>query len=380
METRYDLIVVGAGPAGSSAARRAAEMGLSVLVLERSSFPRPKPCASGLSPRSLLLLGHDVDPVVHVRASVVEVDFGRGRGALWRGSGTAIATTTRRELDALLVELAREAGARFESGCAVDGVDQDADGVRVVSRGRSWRARALVAADGVRSDVRRLGGLPDPPMSGAIYVRAFPRSAADLAPAPDRVILDLSAARRGYGWVFPKRDHLNVGVMSQRGLGAGLKESLSGFLRLRGLESWRHEGAFAFPVPSGVARGGLAAGRVLFVGDAAGLADPVTGEGISHAVASGRIAAESIAASILKGESAPEAYERRVFSEIVPALRALARPGNLAYSLGPRATGLFFSIALAQAAVVGLGRRNRLRSEGWELVDKKAARDRRQQR
>jgi len=372
--------VIGAGPAGSSAARRAAEIGLSVLLLERSSFPRPKPCASGLSPRALALLGHDVDPVVHARAHVVEVEFGRGRSATWKGRGTAIATTTRGELDALLVGRARDAGARFEPGCAVDGVDQDADGVRVVSRGRSWCARALVAADGVRSDVRRLAGLPDPPMSGAIYVRAFPRSVVELAPYSDRVILDLSAARRGYGWVFPKRDHLNVGVMSQRGLGAGLKESLSGFLRLRGVESWRHEGAFAFPVPSGLARGGLAAGRVLFVGDAAGLADPVTGEGISHAVASGRIAADSIAASIQKGESAPEIYRRRVFSEIVPALRALARPGNLAYSLGPHVTGVFFSAPLARAAIVGLGRRNRPRPEGWELVVKKAAGDRRQQR
>jgi geranylgeranyl reductase family protein len=380
MESQYDLIVIGAGPAGSSAARRAAELGLSVLVLERSSFPRPKPCASGLTPRALALLGQDVDPVIHARAAVVEVDFGRGRRAFWKGRGTVIATTTRRELDALLVGRAREAGARCETDCAVDGVDQDADGVRVVSRGRSWRTRALIAADGARSDVRRLAGIPDPPMSGAIYVRAFPPSAADLAPYQDRVIIDLSAARRGYAWVFPKRDHVNVGVMSQRGLGAALKESLSGFLQLKGLASWRQEGAFAFPVPSGPARGGLAAGRALFVGDAAGLADPVTGEGISHAVASGRIAADAIAASIMSGESAPEIYERRVFSEVVPALLALARPGNLVYSLGPRVTGLFFSAPLARAAVVGLGRRRRLRSEGWELVVTKAAGDRRQQR
>jgi len=380
MESRYDLIVIGAGPAGASAARRAAEIGLSVLVLERSWFPRSKPCASGLTPRALALLGHDVDQVVHARAAVVEVDFGLGRSAVWKGRGTAIATTTRRELDALLVGRAREAGARFEADCAVDGVGEDADGVRVVSRGRSWRAPALVAADGVRSDVRRLVGLPDPPMNGAVYVRAFPRADVDLAPYQDRIILDLSAARRGYGWVFPKRDHLNVGVMSQRGLGAGLTKSLSGFLQLRGLDSWRQEGAFAFPVPSGLRRGGLASGRVLFAGDAAGLADPVTGEGISHAVASGRVAAESIAALILKGESASEVYERRVFSEIVPALRALARPGNLVYSLGPHVAGLFFSTPLARAAIVGLGHRKRPGPEGWRLVVTTAAGDRRQQR
>lgn len=364
MEPRYDVIVVGAGPAGSSAARRAVELGLSALVLERSYFPRPKPCASGLMPRALKLLGRDVDPVVHARVSRLEVGFGRGLSAVFEAKRTIIGTTTRRELDALLVERARVAGARFEFGSAVDAIGQDAEGIRVTAGGRSWRARHLVGADGVRSDVRRLAGLPALPVHGAIYVRAFPRSAADLGAFTDRVIFDLGATRRGYGWVFPKRDHLNVGVFSQRGLRGELSDSLAGFLRLRGLESWRHEGPLAFPVPLGFVRGGLACGRVVLVGDAAGLADPVTGEGIPHAVASGRVAAESIAASLGFGESAAAPgsaesaaaiYERRVLSEIAPALYALARLGNIVYSIGPPLAGLSLRVPLVRAAARRFG-------------------------
>ncbi len=378
METIYDVIVAGAGPAGSSCARAAAASGLSVLVLEKDTFPRLKPCAGGLTSGVDPELLAEIEPVVHDRVTVVEVDFGPGSTLVWEGGGTIVRTTIREELDALLAELAASAGARIEYGLRVELIEPDNEGVSVVAGGSSWRGRHLVGADGVEGTVRRRWRRARLACGGAIYVRAYPDASGRLEPYRGRILFDLRTRRQGYGWVFPKRDHLNVGVYGRPSTGRRLKDELRSLLESLGLSSWRIDGPFAFPVAARTDARDVASGRILLVGDAAGLTDPITGEGIPHAIASGRAAAESIVASLESSDPAAPLYARRVAREILPRINALRRAGSLYYALGPRVTGTIARSRIARRLVGGRRVNGGSAGNGGRVVVRDAPSHRRQ--
>ena len=375
MSVRYDLVVVGAGPAGAACARRASDLGLATLVLERATFPRAKPCAAGLSLRALAVLGDAVDSVVHDVVDTIRVDAGDMRLS-WTAPGAILKTTRREELDALLAERAREAGARIEFGSRVVSLARWGDGFVVEARGERRLARHVVAADGAMSETRRLAGLPAPPLGGAMYVRAYPRSASELRRFRGSITFDVSAFRQGYGWIFPKADHLNVGVYGRAPLGENYRVALESFARSWGFDAWRTEGPFAHPIPTRVSGGCLGAPGVLVVGDAAGLVDPVTGEGSSHAMASGTAAAEAIAESVSDGGDASRIYEQRVLRELVPEVNVLRRVGGFFYALGPRGVERALGIPPLRWAAVRLGPWGKLGSTRGELRVEHATRRR----
>ena len=335
MSESIDLIVVGAGPAGSSCARRAAELGLSVIVLEKSAFPRFKPCGAGLTEKALRLLNGEQVSVEHRRFDAAEITFDWHLSLLVRGSETLMATTTRAELDALLARKAEAAGAAVEFGRTMTGLEREGEGIRVRIGTDSMTAGHVVVADGARGTGRRMLGLTPLPMGGGIYVRVFPGS--DELPEPPgwRVLFDPTAARRGYGWVFPKGDHLNIGVFSQCELSTRLKRDLDVFVAGQGLGGWRTEGPFAFPIPVGRPSDALGTDRVLSAGDAAGLVNPVTGEGISSAILSGRLAAEAVSESLDTGRAVSVSYARRITAEVVPMTDGSRKKGGFVYGLGP---------------------------------------------
>ena len=335
MSESFDVIVVGAGPAGSSCARRAAELGLSVTVLEKSTFPRSKPCGAGLTERSLRLLKGEQTPVERQRFDTVEIAFDRHLSLIVSGRETLIATTTRAELDSLLARGAEAAGAEVEFGRAVTGLAHEGEGVRVRVGSDSTTARHVVVADGARGSGRRMLGLSPLLTGGGIYVRVFPGTGGLPELPGGRVLFDLTAARRGYGWVFPKGDHLNIGVFSQCELSARLRRDLDAFVALRGFGGWRREGPFAFPVPIRRPADALGTDRVLFAGDAAGLVNPVTGEGISAAILSGRLAAEAVSESLDTGRAVSASYARRIQAEVVPMTDGSRKKGDFVYGLGP---------------------------------------------
>ena len=234
-------------------------------------------------------------------------------------------------------------------------VETGADSVAVTAGGRERRARYLVAADGARGALRERCGAGAVRMSSAAYVRAFPPPGEAGALERDRITFDLTGVRRGYGWIFPKRDHLNVGVYTQRPMSRDIVADLRAFLAARGLGSWRLEGPLASPLPAGPRGAPAASRRVLFVGDAAGFADPVTGEGISHAIASGRIAAEAIAGALASGTSAERAYAARAAAEVRPEVVLLGALGNAFYSLGSGMTDRVVAARAVRAALVRFG-------------------------
>jgi len=334
LSATYDLIVLGAGPAGSSCARRAAELCLNVLVLEKSTFPRNKPCGAGLTDKALRLLGGEEESVAQRSFCSAEVAFGRDLSLIFRNPDTLVTTTTRRDFDALLMRRSESAGARVDLERVANALEEDGRGVTVSSGGDRMTASHVVVADGVRGTGRGMLGLASIRLGGGMYVRAFPKSGSMPDHLTERPLFDPTAARNGYGWILPKEGHLNVGVFSQRNLDSGLTRELEAFMTARGLDGWRTEGPQAFPIPVGRPHDALGTDRVLCAGDAAGLVNPITGEGISSAILSGRLAAESIAESLDSDHGASAAYARRVVAEVMPVTDGSRRKGRFVYGLG----------------------------------------------
>lgn len=288
-----EVIVVGAGPAGCAAAYDLAAAGVDVLLLDRKTFPRFKPCAGGLTIKTLRRLRYSVAPVVrHLAAEFVAGGVG---GREWRVQGGPIcALVVRQEFDAFCLERTLERGARFQQISGIDQIDSDAVGLTLSCGGEQYRTRYLLGADGAHSQVRRLSGLFKPEANAVALEGCVPRSA--LAAMPD-FTFDFHVVDQGYGWLFPKGDHVNVGLYTQRSHRVPLsKQALLDYAERR-LGTRQVDDIVGFPIATTGEWQAPAKARVLLAGDAAGFAEPLLGEGLHNAVYSGQLAAEAILAA-----------------------------------------------------------------------------------
>jgi len=333
----YDVIVAGGGPAGSTAARVAAAAGARVLVLDRAAFPREKPCGGGVNQRAAALLPFDLAPVVERTVTGVRFSL-RLRGDFTRRhSGPLTYMTQRARLDAFLLEQALRHGAELHEREAVRAAEMDAGGVTVRTTRGSYRARVLIGADGVNGVVAQASGLTsarDHEMSVAFEGNIrFPEGVP--AEWQETAALDLGLIPGGYGWLFPKGDHVNVGVGGWKYMGPTLRPMLRRVTRHYGLDPARLEGLRGYQLP--VRRAGARAtrGRVALVGDAAGLVDPLSGEGIFAAIASGDLAARHAVAAIAGCDGGLAGYQRELDRRLGPELRASAQLQDI-FPLAPR--------------------------------------------
>ena len=337
---RYDVIVVGAGPAGSTVAREAATRGLSVLLLDKAGFPRDKPCGGGVNVRTQRLLPFDLGPVAERPIHGMRITLRQGRGFARSYPEPMAHLTQRRRLDAFLVERAVAVGATLREGTPVKAIDRLADCVVVRTGGEAFEGRALVGADGANGRTARLVGLE----GGRLLIVALEGNVSPPGDFPgewaDRLGLDVGLHPGGYGWLFPKGDHLNVGVGVWQPFGPSLRERLAGLTRFYGFEPAELWGVRGHHLPVRRPGAPLAAGNVLLVGDAAGLLDPFTGEGIYAAVWSGRVAARHLAAYVAGEAPDLDGYRREVARELVPELRLACRVQDL-FQLTP---GLYVTL------------------------------------
>ncbi len=332
---QYDVIVVGAGPAGSTTARECARRGLSVLLLDKAEFPRDKPCGGAVTVRAARLLPFTLAPVTERVIAGVRFSL-RQAGAFTRHAGTPLAhLTQRRHLDLLLVERATEAGAMLRQRAPVREVTRGRTGVVVRAGGETFEARTLVAADGANGRTATLAGLTVPRWM-AVALEANITPPGGVAPEWAEVFaMDLGALPHGYAWLFPKGDHVNLGVGGWTYVGPRLRASLERTTRYYGLDPSEYWGLRGHHLPIRQPGAPLVDGNLLLVGDAAGLLDPFTYEGIYGAIWSGRAAAQHLAA-YLGGQAATlDGYRDQAARDLLPELRIAGRTADL-FELVPK--------------------------------------------
>jgi geranylgeranyl reductase family protein len=324
---RFNAVVVGAGPAGAAAACRLAEAGASVLLLDRARFPRDKPCGGGLTVRALREAPCDVEPVVEERVDEVEIRVGR-RGKLKRTRGPLILMTQRRRLDLHLAGQAAARGATFRDGVRVERID----GTTVVAGGERIHGDVVLAAGGANG-----------PWSVGRNEHGV--ALVGYAPYPDaryrrRAVLAFGSVPGGYGWIFAKGDHVNVGVGGWLSEGPRLREHLERLRAAHGVGELRDVRGHRLPMRRGL--GGLVRGRLAAIGDAAGLVDPLSGDGMYEAFLSARLAAEA-ALDLLAGRASTLAayplrladHHARHLAASWTAKLALDRHPRVIYALSP---------------------------------------------
>ncbi|WP_298518193.1 geranylgeranyl reductase family protein [uncultured Nocardioides sp.] len=307
----YDVAVVGAGPAGSSAARAAAEAGARVVVLDRAAFPRYKTCGGGLIGPSLAAL--PPDPPVRAAITRVSLSLAGGRRRTRTLDRPCLQMVTRAELDGWLLDRAAAVGAEVRVPCQVLSV---ADDVVETSAG-PLRAQVVIAADGTSSRLAREVGVRLARVDLGLELEL--EASALAGEWEDRVQLDWGPIPGSYAWVFPKGDTLTVGVIAARGAGAATKRYLRDFVARSGLGGLRVVHDSGHLTRCRTTDSPLGRGRVLLAGDAAGLMEPWTREGISFATRSGALAGAVAAAG---ASGAVERYRAALAAELLPEMAA----------------------------------------------------------
>ncbi|NPU83768.1 MAG: geranylgeranyl reductase family protein [Syntrophaceae bacterium] len=324
----YDVIIAGAGPAGTAAGRMLAESGARVLILDKARFPRQKPCGGGLPPHIVPLVGPLPGHVLESSVGRVRFSYAGGRPFDVVLDPPGIVMVMRDRFDDHLLQCAEEAGCEVREGLEVTGASEGDDSVEVVTEdGGSWRSRWLIGADGPLSRVARTVGL-FPRRSLGIGLSAETEvSPADLERWGGTICIDFGVVPEGYGWVFPKRSHLSCGMATMLPRLPDIRRRLQDFLdrtpATKGRIRTRFQGHL---IPYCDGTPAITSRRTLLAGDAASLVDPLTGEGIHFAVLSGRMAARVIA----EGRPLRE-YEEQVNDEIRLDLQYAARLAGLFY-------------------------------------------------
>lgn len=288
------MLVVGAGPAGSATALHLARGGARVVLAERARFPRDKPCGGGLTGRALRHAPCDVDAVVEDRVARFELGLRYRRRFERRSETPVILMTQRRRLDAFLAEQAAAAGADLREGARVEDLVAAPDGATASVGGGRLRASVVVGADGANGTVARATGLGEGIVRGVALEATVRWGLLDPDRYRGRAVVELGVVPGGYGWVFPKETHANVGVGGWGGEGPRLREHLARLARAHGLTAGDVADAKGHRLPMRRLGAPAARGRVLLVGDAAGLVDPLSGDGIYEAFVSARLAADAI--------------------------------------------------------------------------------------
>ena len=326
--TAWDAIVIGAGPAGATAARRLAQGGARTLLLERQALPRYKACGGGVPARTLALLDLEIEPVAEGFVDTIDVS-NLGEPQFRKTSPKPLAWMVMRDrFDQHLSDAAVQAGAVLRDGCPVQSIVEAGHSITVETSRGTERARWLIAADGATGPAARQLGIPAAPTRSAAYELEVAAPQAALEHWQRAANVDVGYRPWGYGWVFPKQGKLSVGVVNAPKRGRQIRRHAERYLSNLGLEDARIETVLGHPIRYRRSSDEpVAEGSALLVGDAAGLADEFTAEGIAYAVHSAQLAADAV----LSADDPARAYTAAVNREIQPELNAARTISRLYY-------------------------------------------------
>jgi geranylgeranyl reductase family protein len=343
----YDLIVVGAGPAGSSAARAAAKEGLQVLIMEKESFPRYKPCGGALSEKARSLLEFELPQSLCERVITGARVHYRDQETELHKDYPLSTLVTRGSFDAFLLEQAKGVGARMEKEKAL-AYDEKEDRVLVRGKKGIYSSRFLVISSGCQDGLK--GGICRDGCRSAHGLCLVAEIEAEDGEIDQHLHSSLEihfgVAPSGYGWVFPHRGYYSVGIGGLAGSFPHPRKAMLDFLRRLGFAE--EERVHGHLLPLGRGRRRIASKRVFLAGDSAGFVDAFTGEGIRYALGSGRIAGQAAVEGLNDGADAASVYRAGCWRDFGEDLRYAYLLARLMHSRPE----LFFPILLRETAVL----------------------------
>lgn len=313
-----DIVIVGAGPSGSFLGHLLARDGFVVRIIDKANFPRDKVCGGGISNKTIELLPFDIGSVVQKRIKGAFLTFQNSHTVVKDLDDRAGVAVLRSDFDHLLLQKAMAAGAKFDGNTEFIKAEQLGDRVTVTTSRGAIDTRYVVGADGVMSRVRESvfgrGLVTYVPAVEALVSVSLEKAAR----IGERVLFDFGGMPRGYGWIFPKKDHLNVGVFSIYPT-RSIKKELMRFMGRYGiLESPSRVKHRGFAIPLKNTRREFQRGNFVLVGDAGGFAESFYGEGIYFALKSAAVAAAAFTASF--DRPSERLYSRLVEEKMQPDL------------------------------------------------------------
>jgi geranylgeranyl reductase family protein len=311
----FDCIIVGAGPAGGSAAYHLAKQGHSVLVLEQANFPRNKSCGGGVSPAIAQWFDFDFAPVVQNHVSQVKYTFKMGDPAEVELKGvTPMWMVQRAQFDNFLMEQAVDKGAEFKGGVQVTGATLQDDTWQIQTSEGTFAGKYLIAADGANSTIAKLLGMDNTATIAAASLQV-PGEVSDRRKIT--AFFDFGSLKNGFMWCFPKADGYSFSaayVRDPKGKPDELKKQLTKYAELFGLDASKGEYQ-EHPLNLWDRKRVLHSDRALLAGEAAGMVDPLIGEGVRPAMFTGVRAAGAIISALQGEANALSGYTESVNAE-----------------------------------------------------------------
>ena len=319
LEQKYvDVIVVGAGPAGAMAAIEAAKAGLSVAVLEKVKLPRRKVCAGGLVKRAVKLIPREINYPVEQSCHTISLNvenhtFQETRHRL-------VTMVCRNTFDMALINHAKNLGAAIYTTTKVRNILPSDELVKVETNHGCLSCKYMIFAEGAMAKLSNQFWHDDRVLLPSLEVDIYP--SAKLLASYQHAVFDFNIIQGGYAWVFPKGNHLSVGLgIMNKSCRAPLQQVLDQYLEQLGLANVKSLNRKGFVIPLTPRSEPMMKGRMMLVGDAAGFADPVTAEGLTHAIQSGLGASQAIASAFHNPIQVAEIYHQHTIQPILDELR-----------------------------------------------------------
>ncbi len=327
----FEVAIIGSGPAGASAALKLALNGISTVIIEKETLPRYKTCGGGFVYRGRRHLPFDISPIIEREFNKVDLYFDTiGVQLSTEREQPIISMIMREDFDFLLVEKAKKEGVTLLENQKLQHISFEKETILRTNK-EDIKAKFIIAADGALSTTAKLSGWKEtrlliPALEYEVEVNkdTFNRLSKS-------VRFDFDAVPLGYGWCFPKKNHLSIGLASTRRIKINLKTLYKEYLKTLGIDDIIHQEFHGFQIPVTPRTAGYTKNGVFLVGDAAGFADPVTAEGISNAIFSGNMAAEAIIESRLNINHAEELYQNKLNKDLLPELKTGVRLSKLFY-------------------------------------------------